>query len=856
MTPTQWIEQMGAGWNLGNTLECYAMNLDNIKWRYWGSKGNWTYDILHDGESIQTSQILPIKRGVVQNTTISFTAPEDGIVDIVLSHPVIKTGIATMKFNISVFKVDNTVVVPLIDNFVFPQFSDYNSSLTVDLSTITSETVANKTVEFTLLIDRELLPQYPTNDETVLSTIRSWWNTYSISAWGSRIPKETHIKAVAAVGFKSIRIPISWKDHIDYVDATGAVHVDTEFLNYLANLINMCHTYGLSVVINMHHDDQNWLKTGTYLTDPTKSVCYKSIWAQIADYFKDYGDWLAFASNNETRNNAGTWEGAGVTSADIYGLMQIQQDFYDVVRNSGGNNATRICMYPTYAAKIGYLIGTYKNPDDETDMGKWHLPNNDPYGIAEVHPYSASRADIQKYVKYAITNGINRGIPIVYGEFGVNASQMTDYATCQTQTYTVAYAKYNGIGTYVWDDGGGMQILKKDKCKMNNSDQFDKLWNGFMNNYVPSLTACASLRENEILLGNRRNSCYVGDTVSIYLDTDEQVIISNEGSGDVELNGNTFTAASEGIIDNLLAISYSGEYGLIDVTVERPQNWTLTLLDDTSNWEHYAVSRWPSDHFLRKESNTAYSIIVPITSACVEIQGVNTTKSIKPSKPLLKMRFIQADSNNNLLTFSNGSYLWETDENTPPERLSPLCTQLAVMIITQGTFVDVPIAEGTWAKINQRDMNTPEEKDLTDSYVDSIMDYSNFNASLYRTINVSGGMEYQLDLGDIDCDVYVREFNGDKLEAEYWLENGDTFTTNLFTKTMRIEIVVPNANINAVISAMNNGALRPTLSYTDYATHQSEYNEEFTPIPVAEPSNKMVGIGNRVLTYNGKVVKL
>ena len=35
MTPTQWIEQMGAGWNLGNTLECHAMNLENIKWRYY-----------------------------------------------------------------------------------------------------------------------------------------------------------------------------------------------------------------------------------------------------------------------------------------------------------------------------------------------------------------------------------------------------------------------------------------------------------------------------------------------------------------------------------------------------------------------------------------------------------------------------------------------------------------------------------------------------------------------------------------------------------------------------------------------------------------------------------------------------
>lgn len=99
-------------------------------------------------------------------------------------------------------------------------------------------------------------------------------------------------------------------------------------------------------------------------------------------------------------------------------------------------------------------------------------------------------------------------------------------------------------------------------------------------------------------------------------------------------------------------------------------------------------------------------------------------------------------------------------------------------------------------------------------------------------------------------------FNGDKLEAEYWIENGDTFTTNLFTKSMHIEIAVPNANINAVITAMNNGALRPNLSYTDYATHQSEYNEEFTPIPIADGKKRAVGIGNKLLSFNGKVVEV
>lgn len=55
---------------------------------------------------------------------------------------------------------------------------------------------------------------------------------------------------------------------------------------------------------------------------------------------------------------------------------------------------------------------------------------------------------------------------------------------------------------------------------------------------------------------------------------------------------------------------------------------------------------------------------------------------------------------------------------------------------------------------------------------------------------------------------------------------------------------------------LNRGALRPTLSYTDYATHQSEYDEEFTPIHLADMANRVVGVGNRLLSRNGKVIKV
>lgn len=846
MTPSQWIEEMGAGWNLGNTYEYYLIKTpENEKWRYWCAKGAWTYSVMHNDEGLKDGNISPLSRGAATEVTISFVVPTDGIVSVIIRHPIIETGVSNMKFTITTMKIDDTVVIPTIDEITFPAFSNKESVLAnIDLSTLTSETIAGKELSLTLLIDRDSLPQYPTNDENVLSAIRTYYNTASRAAGGTPAVTEAQAKAVAAAGFKSVRIPITWLSHFDVVDDNGNVRVDAEFLDHLAEIIGYFHKYNLSVVINMHHDDQVWLKTGLYITDPACSVRYKSIWAQIADYFKDYGDWLAFGSNNETRNDKGVWEGGSVTKQDQYGIIKIQQDFYDVVRNSGGNNATRICMYPTYAAKTQYLNVTYENPDDPTDTDRWHLPNNDPYGIAEIHPYTADIGQAQEFNKNARYRAIDRGIPVIYGEFGVNASQMHEQSNCVSQAYTIAYATYYGIGTYIWDDYGGMQILKRNRCKMDNSENFDYLWNGSEWNFVQALTASADLKTSEILLNNRRQSCYVGDEVSIFLDSKFPVNISNEGSGEVQLNGNTFVAGFNDI-DDLLAISYMGEYNLIDVTVDMPEHWNETTYDDTNpGWTHTWYSPYNPFGTGTMYNSRCISIVIDTPVPCTEISIHNTTVS---NKGFLVLEY---GSNGHLLkNYTEQVTIYNDSE---PYLLPPECKKVVLQLAHTR---DIEIQSGTWAKTKARDFSQTEEKDITDSYVDSITDYENFYTSLYRTVNVSGGMEYELNLGSVNCDVYIREFNGTKLEAEYWVKNGDKFTTNLFTKSMRIEIEVPNSNIDKVIKAMNDGALRPTLSYTDYATHVPEYDEEFTPIPT-EMKHGLVTVGGKLIKCDGKFIKI
>lgn len=844
MTPQEWIAQMGAGWNLGNTYECHCGTIANARYRYWGAGGNWKCAVKHGDDVVgTTSSVQVFKNNKIVEFSISFKYPQDGSISISLTHPKIVSGLQNMQFNVRSIKIDNVVKTPLVEYLVFPKFTDSVSTVNLNCSTLFSDTVAEQTsITITMEINGEPLNLYPTNDEAVLSSIRTWYCTNAIDAWGARRVKESHVKALATAGFKSVRIPIAWKDRLDPLDNEGHVHIDTEFLDHIAGIINLFHQYNFLVVINMHHDDQDWLKTGKYLTDPTVSTRYKDIWAQIATYFKDYGEWLAFASNNETRNDSGVWEGSGVTSTDIYGLMQIQKDFYDVVRGISGNEH-RICMYPTYAAKQGAIKSIYVNPNDETDTGMWGFPYDDPYGIAEVHPYNNAISTIQSDNRKVAS----RGLPTVYGEYGVNASQTHDKQTCINQAYMVAYAKFKGMGTYLWDDNGGMQILRRDNCKMDNSDNYDKLWNGSEFNFIQAIVASADLKQKEILLNNRRQSCYAGDKVEVCLDTKENVVLSNEGSSLVALDGSSFIAGQENI-DNLLAISYMGEYNTIDVTVDNPENWSTTIYDNTyDGWERINYAATDVGIIRTIEDNDRYSIFLPITTRCVKISG-NKSAFVNESHI-----FIREYDSSKKLSVWNPVELKDGDTYI----LSPKTAYVAIMFRIKSKY-NPSIPDGAYIKVEQRDETKAEAKDRTANYTDSIVNYDNYNVSLYRTINASGGMEYTIDMG-VNCDVYIIEYNGNNIQHEGWYKNGDTFKTNLFTKSMRIEIAIPNSKIGDVINKFNNQIFVPKLRYSDYDTHVSKYNEVHTPIENNTPSSgevpKLYSINNRLVTFDGKYVR-
>ncbi len=116
-------------------------------------------------------------------------------------------------------------------------------------------------------------------------------NIYSQeTSWGN--PKVTPelIKAVHDRGFRTIRIPVTWNNHII---KDGSYTINPEFLARIKEVVDYAYDLDMYIILNVHHEawvnvkdlDKSYAKVGEEL---------EAVWAQIADYFADYDQHLIF----------------------------------------------------------------------------------------------------------------------------------------------------------------------------------------------------------------------------------------------------------------------------------------------------------------------------------------------------------------------------------------------------------------------------------------------------------------------------------------------------------------------------------------------------------------------------------
>ncbi len=189
------------------------------------------------------------------------------------------------------------------------------------------------------------------------------------TSWQPTKTSQQVIDYISSLGFKSVRIPCSWNCHA--VDGV----IDAAWLARVKEVVDYCLADGLYVLLNDHWDN-GWIEVQGF-TDlseanvSAKQEILKSLWTQVAEYFKDYDEHLLFAGLNEPNcdNQAKT---------DV--LIRYEQAFIDAVRASGGNNLSRTLVVQGPSTDID-------NTDKYYDVTKL-ADSADGCLMVEVHYYS------------------------------------------------------------------------------------------------------------------------------------------------------------------------------------------------------------------------------------------------------------------------------------------------------------------------------------------------------------------------------------------------------------------------------------------------------------------------------------
>ena len=293
--------------------------------------------------------------------------------------------------------------------------------------------------------------------------------------WGQPKTTQAMIDGMKAAGFDTIRIPVAWMTNATHL-YEGDYTIDADYMDRVEEVVRYARKAGMYVIINDHWDG-GWYGMFGSESAETRALAmeaYKGMWQQIAERFRDYSDYLIFESANEELGgrfdeNSPLYCSDSVvtylTDDERYALTnEINQTFVDVVRATGGNNATRFLLIAGYSTNI-----------DQTCDDRFQMPKDtvDSKLMVSVHYYdpwsycgASSAVSATKWGKVSdyeymdqqlakMTKFTEAGYGVVIGEYG--ALPCSDGLKDNTLAYHTAFldacTKYN-LTNCLWDCSG------------------------------------------------------------------------------------------------------------------------------------------------------------------------------------------------------------------------------------------------------------------------------------------------------------------------------------------------------------------------------------------------------------------
>jgi endoglucanase len=282
--------------------------------------------------------------------------------------------------------------------------------------------------------------------------------------WGNPRITKGYIEQLAALGFRSVRLPVAW----DTYALDGRISPDK--LARVGEVVDWITAAGMFCIVNIHWDG-GWIDSSnrarfpnTYATfSPEAERKYRSYWSQIARFFAGKNERLVFEALNEETNFANARP-----PRDAYAtLREVNQLFIDTVRHGGGNNARRLLIVTGYFTDIARTTNTdYVLPMDSTPhrlfisvhyYTPWRFAGmSDDTGEAKAQPTWGSPSDVAELNRLfdAMQAFCARNdLPAFVGDFGVTPKKATA-SRVRWMSAVIHAALARKMVPVLWETGG------------------------------------------------------------------------------------------------------------------------------------------------------------------------------------------------------------------------------------------------------------------------------------------------------------------------------------------------------------------------------------------------------------------
>lgn len=275
--------------------------------------------------------------------------------------------------------------------------------------------------------------------------------------WGNPKATKELFESLKADGINSVRIPITWRDHLNDKN-----EIDKDWMDRVQEVVDYAYDLDMYVIINIHHDGGDDAKFGAWVRTAADDydafyAKYSAIWKQIAERFESYSDYLVFESMNEVGFD-------NLNKNDAYTLLnKINQDFVDIIRATGGNNKKRHLLIAGYWTDIKSCTDSkFKMPTDIENRCILSVHYYTPWEFCTTNIQNEWGTPIEvKTMENLIgslkTNFVDKTIPVIIGEYAASGN---DKASCVffIEKMVKLCSDY-GIATFYWDNGGQVDRL-------------------------------------------------------------------------------------------------------------------------------------------------------------------------------------------------------------------------------------------------------------------------------------------------------------------------------------------------------------------------------------------------------------